>query len=94
MAALDAFLLLHEIGLQNTIREAVLDWMAERVDYWKGNAYDLYIEAFRDSHLKYLKQHLLHSKIGMLAMTKGPKIWALLTPFSIGFAACRQHALV
>jgi hypothetical protein len=94
MAAFDAFLLQHKIDLQNTIRAAVLAWMAERVDNWKGNSYDLYIEAFRNSHLSYLKQHLLHSEISMLAMIKGPKIWARLEPFSIGFAACRQHALV
>lgn len=100
MGAFDAFLLQLNIDLgedeplENTIRDAVLAWMKLKVDSWKGNYYDLYINAFRASHLNYLRKHESHNRIGMLAEIKLKKIWARLEPFGIGFAALNQKALV
>ena len=95
MGALDAFLLHHDIDLRNTIREAVIAFMKGKADDWKGNYYDLYIEAFRASHLQWLKLHRSHARIDMLATINAKaKIWALLEPFGIGFAALKQRALV
>ena len=88
MKALEEFLVLYKIPIENTLRGDFPRSIKSKVASWKGERYLLYVECVRNTHLKFLQQH---STVTQLSEIKGRKVWALLGPLGISFAALHVH---